>query len=84
MIWLYILIYFLGAVVTGLCVYISLIKKYIKEKSALKFGVWIETYEILIYLSALFWFIVLPIGIIVYLINKITERINKHYNINQL
>lgn len=82
MIWLYILIYFLGAVVTGLCVYISLIKKYIKEKSALKFGVWIETYEILIYLSALFWFIVLPIGIIVYLINKITERINKHYNIN--
>lgn len=81
MIWLYILIYFLGAVVTGLCVYISLIKKYIKEKSALKFGVWIETYEILIYLSALFWFIVLPIGIIVYLINKITERINKYYNI---
>lgn len=86
MIWLYILIYFLGAVVTGLCVYISLIKKYIKEKSALKFGVWIETYEILIYLLALFWFIVLPIGVIVDLISKIIkriiERINKHYNID--
>lgn len=81
MIWLYILIYFLGAVVTGLCVYISLIKKYIKEKSALKFGVWIESYDTIIIFSALFWFIVLPIGIIVYLINKITERINKYYNI---
>ncbi len=81
MIWLYILIYFLGAVATGLWVYILLIKKYIKENSALKFGVWIEAYECIIYFSAPFWFIVLPIGIIIELISKIIERINKHYNV---
>ena len=82
MIWLYILIYFLGAIITGICVYISLIKKYIKENTALKFGVWIETYDFAIFASALFWFIVLPIGVILDLISKIIERINKHYNIN--
>lgn len=81
MIWIYILIYFLGAVITGLFVYISLIKTYIKENTALKFGVWFETYKIHTYLSALFWFIVLPILIIIDLISKIIERINKHYNI---
>lgn len=81
MIWLYILIYFLGAVITGLLVYISLIKKYIKENTALKFGVWIENYIPYIFIYALFWFIVLPIGIIPYLIKIIIERINKHYNV---
>ena len=81
MIWLYILIYFLSAIITGLCVYILLIKKYKKENTALKFSVWIEAYEMIIYFSALFWFIVLPIGIIVYLIKRIIERINKHYNV---
>lgn len=81
MIWLYILIYFLGAVVTGLWVYILLIKKYKKENTALKFSVWIESYDIIILLYALFWFIVLPIGIIIYLISKIIEIINKHYNV---
>jgi hypothetical protein len=82
MTWLYILIYFLGAVVTGLWVYILLIKKYKKEKSALKFGVWIESYDTIIIFSALFWFIVLPIGIILYFIKRIIERINKHYNVD--
>ena len=81
MIWLYILIYFLGAVITGLSTYASLIEKYIKENSALKFSVWIEVYYGLIFLSALFWFIVLPIGIILYPIKRIVKRINKHYNV---
>jgi hypothetical protein len=81
MTWLYILIYFLGAVVTGLWVYILLIKKYKKENTALKFSVWIEAYDIIILLYALFWFIVLPIGIILYFIKRIIERINKHYNV---
>lgn len=81
MIWLYIIIYFLGAVATGLWVYILLIKKYIKENSALKFGVWIENYDFSITASSLFWFIVLPIGIIIKLISKVIERINKHYNV---
>jgi hypothetical protein len=82
MTWLYILIYFLGAVVTGLWVYILLIKKYKKENTALKFSVWIEAYDIIILLYALFWFIVLPIGIILYFIKRIIERINKHYNVD--
>jgi hypothetical protein len=81
MIWLYILIYCLGAVTTGLWVYILLIKKYLKENTALKFRVWIEAYDSTIFASALFWFIVLPIGIIFYLIKRIIERINKYYNI---
>jgi hypothetical protein len=81
MIWLYILIYFLGAIGTGLWVYILLIKKYKKENTALKFSVWIESYDIIILLYALFWFIVLPIGIIVTPIKRIVERINKHYNV---
>lgn len=79
--WLYILIYFLGAVATGLLVYILLIKKYIKENSALKFGVWIENYDFIIIVSALVWFIAIPIGITIYSISKIIERINKHYNV---
>ena len=77
-IWIYILIYFLGAILTGLCRYILLIKKYKKENSALKFSVWIENYDFSI---IIIWFIVLPVGIIIYLISKIIERINKHYNI---
>ena len=81
MIWLFILIYLLGAVITGIWVYISLIKKYIKENTALKFSVWIEDYDSTIFASALLWFIVLPIGIILYLIKRIIERINKHYNV---
>lgn len=63
MIWFYILIYFLGAIGTGLWVYTLLIKKYIKENTALKFSVWIESYEFFIPFFALFWFIVLPISI---------------------
>ena len=80
-IWLYILIYFLGAILTGLCRYILLIKKYIKENSALKFGVWVKDYDFRIIFSAIFWFIALPIEIIIELISKIIEIINKHYNV---
>ena len=82
MIWLYILIYFLGAIGTGLWVYTLAVKKYIKENTALKFSVWIETYVFTIFASALFWFIILPIGIIFYTIGRIIKRINKHYNID--
>jgi len=81
MFWLYILIYCLGAVATGIWVYILLIKKYLKENNALKFSIWIENYDFNITISVLFWFIILPIGIIIYFISKIIERINKHYNV---
>lgn len=80
-VFIYSLLYFLGAVATGLCVYILLIKKYLKENTALKFNIWIENYGFSIAISALFWFIILPIGIIAYIISKIIERINKHYNV---
>lgn len=83
MIWIYILIYLLGAIGTGLLVYISLIKKYIKGKTALRFNIWIEGLDFYyFYFSIVFWFIILPIDIIAYLINKIIERIHKHYNID--
>lgn len=81
LIWLYMLIYFLGAILTGLWVYILLIKKYLKENSALKFSVLVENYDVSIAISGLMWFIVLPISFIVCLISKIIERIHKHYNI---
>ena len=44
MIWLYILIYFLGAVITWLIVYTLYVKQYIKEQSNLKFNYWVEEY----------------------------------------
>lgn len=82
MIWLCIFIYFLGAIITGLCVYTFYVKEYNRIKTKLEFKYWIESrYETILILS-LSWVILLPIGIIAYFINKIIKRINKHYNID--
>lgn len=81
MIWLYILIYFLGAIITGLCIYTSYVKEYKREKTAIKFSYWIEDKYETIFMSSLFWAGTLPVFIITYLLKKIIERINKHYNI---
>lgn len=81
MFWLYILIYFLGAVATGLLVYTFYVKEYKRENTALSFRYWIVNKYEQIFLSGLFWVIILPIMIIVYSINKIVKKINKHYNV---
>lgn len=81
MIWLYILIYFLGAIITGFCVYTFYVKEYKREKTAIKFSYWIENKYETIFMSSLFWVWLLLVFIIRYPFKKIIERINKHYNI---
>lgn len=77
----YLVVYILGAIFTGILVYISLIKEYLKEQSTLKFSTWLEDYDFAIIFSSIFWFVILPIMIIVYPVTKIIKKINKHYNI---
>lgn len=81
MIWIYVILYILFALITFVLVYIICVKKYIKEKSDLKFKYWIEDYYLILVFSCLGWFMLLPIGIIVFLLNIIINKINKHYNI---
>lgn len=84
MILFYILIYFLGAIITGFCSYTFCVKEYKREKSALKFWYWMEVkskYE-QIFMLSLFWVPSLLLFIITYPFKKIIERINKHYDIN--
>lgn len=78
----YLVVYILGAIFTGILVYISLIKKYLKEQSTLKFSTWLEAYDFAIIFSSIFWFVILPIMIIVYPVTKIIKKINKHYNLD--
>lgn len=78
---IYLIIYILGSVFTGLFVYILLIKKYLREQSSLKFSTWLEAYDFAIISSSIFWFVILPIMIIVYPVTKIIKKINKHYNV---
>lgn len=81
MIWLYILIYFLGAIITWLIVYTLYVKQYMKEQSNLKFNYWVEEYYFDIIFLAAVWYVVLPVWVIKYAIKAITKKINKHYNI---
>ena len=81
MIWIYVILYILFGLITFFLTYIFCIKKYIKEGSALKFSYWIEDYYSVLFFSFLGWFIILPIGIIVFLLNTIINKINKRYNI---
>jgi hypothetical protein len=81
MIWFYILIYFLGAIITWLIVYTLYVKQYIKEQSNLKFNYWVEEYYFDIIFLAAVWCVVLPVWIIKCAIKAITKKINKHYNI---
>lgn len=81
MIWIYVILYILFALITFVLAYIICVKKYIKEKSDLKFKYWIEDYYLILVFSCLGWFMLLPIGIIIFLLNTIINKINKHYNI---
>lgn len=81
MIWLYMLIYFLGAIIIGLCVYTFYIKEYKREKTAIKFSYWIEDKYETIFMSGLLWVPLLLLFVIIYPLTKIIERINRHYNI---
>ena len=83
MIWICISIYILGALFTGIFTYIGIIRKYLKENSHVKFSYWLDNKEYLetISLTAIFWFIVVPMAIIMSPIRYLIKRINKHYNV---
>ena len=81
MTWIYVILYILFALITFVLAYIICVKKYIKEKSNFKFKYWIEDYYIILIFSSLGWFMMLPIGIIIFLLSTIINKINKHYNI---
>jgi hypothetical protein len=81
MTWVYIIIYFLGAILTGFCVYSFYVKEYVKTKTALKFKYWIEDKYEMIFISSFFWFCLLFLFIILYPFKKIIKKINKHYNV---
>lgn len=74
-------IYLVGAGITFLLIYTILVKKYIKDKSALKFDIWIEQYLGFIICSTIFWMIVLPVMIALSPILIGIRLINKHYGI---
>lgn len=80
----YIIIYFLGAIITGICAYAFYVKEYKRKKTAIKFYYWMDVgnkYE-KIFMSSLFWVPSLLLFIIIYPLKKIIERINKHYDID--
>jgi uncharacterized membrane protein len=81
MTWIYVILYILFGLITFFTAYILCIKQYLREKSALKFSYWIGGYYGILLFSFLGWFMVLPIGIIIFLLNTIINKINKHYNI---
>lgn len=81
MIWIYVISYILFALITFSVGYIFCVKKYIKEKSDLKFRDWIVDYYLILIFSSLGWFMLLPIGIIIFLLSIIINKINKYYNI---
>lgn len=74
-------IYLVGAGITFHLVYIFFVKKYIKEKSALKFSFWIDQYLGAILCMTIFWVIVLPVIVMLCPILIAIKFINKHYGI---
>jgi uncharacterized membrane protein len=81
MTWIYVILYILFGLITFFTAYILCIKQYLREGSALKFSYWVEGYYGILLFSFLGWFMVLPIGIIIFLFGTIINKINKHYNI---
>ncbi len=75
------LIYLVGAGITYVLVYAFFAKKYVKEKSALKFEYWLDQYIGFIFLMCLFWVVVLPVMVALSPILMATKLINKHYGI---
>ena len=82
MAWL-LLIYFVGAGITFLLIYTIFAKKYVKEKSALKFEYWLDPYIGHIILMCIFWVVVLPVMVALSPILMGIKLINKHYGIKQ-
>ena len=82
MVWL-LIIYLFGAVITYLLVYTILAKKYVEEKSALKFSVWLDPYIGHILLMCIFWVVVLPVMVALSPILMGIKLIDKHYGIKQ-
>ena len=75
------LIYLVGAGITFLLVYANFAKKYVEEKSALKFEYWLDPYIGFIVLMTIFWVVVLPVMVALSPIIMVTKMINKHYGI---
>lgn len=82
MVWL-LIIYLFGAVITYLLVYTILAKKYVEEKSALKFSVWLDPYIGHIILMCIFWVVVLPGMVVLCHILMVIKMINKYYGIKE-
>ena len=80
MVWL-LPIYLVGAGITFLLVYVILVKKYVKEKSALKFSFWLDQYLGAILCMTIFWMIVLPVMVMLCPILMGIKFINKNYGI---
>lgn len=76
-----VLIYLVGAGITFLLIYTILVKKYIKDKSALKFLIWFDQYLGLIISLTIFWVLVLPVMVMLCPILMGIKFINKHYGI---
>ena len=74
-------IYFVGAGITFLLVYTFFVKKYIKEKSALKFSFWVDQHTMTILFLTFFWVVVLPVMVALSPILIAINLINKHYGI---
>jgi hypothetical protein len=74
-------VYIIMAILTAIVVYIRFVKKYVKEKSHMRFEYWIDGKIDDIVVSSLFWFVTIPTNIICFLAKKIIERINKHYGV---
>ena len=77
----WIAIYLVGAGITFLLVYAIFVKKYVKEKSALKFEYWIDPYIGFIVLMCIFWVVVLPVMVALSPIIMGIKLIDKHYGI---
>lgn len=73
--------YIIIGILTAIVVYIRFVKKYVKEKSHMRFEYWIDGKIDDIVVSSLFWFAVIPTNIICFFAKKIIERINKHYGV---
>lgn len=83
MFWICLSIYILGALFTGIFTYTVIIRIYIQEKSRVKFSYWLDCTDYVekLIIISVFWFIIIPIAIIISPIRYLIKRINKHYNI---
>lgn len=74
-------VYIIMAILTAIVIYIQLVNKYVKEKPHVGFKYWIDSRMDDIVVPSLLWFAAIPIYTIRFFIEKIIERINKHYGV---